>query len=151
LSLPSETQRERAARHTDGREFPWRPDHSSTEVANVANYCNCYETGLGHTSAVGVFPTGRAVCGALDLAGNDWEWCRTKWLPNYHHYAARVSNEWQDDYLEGNSARVLRGGAWYNDRDNVRCAYRNPTSPTAAAAMLGFGWCWWARPLDRWL
>jgi formylglycine-generating enzyme required for sulfatase activity len=73
LTLPSEAQWERAARHTDGRLYPW-----GNAIDDVAKRCNMGAIGLGHTSPVGMFPEGHAACGAADLAGNVWEWCRTE-------------------------------------------------------------------------
>jgi formylglycine-generating enzyme required for sulfatase activity len=113
VTLLSEAQWERAARHTDGRLYPWSPDQ------DVAQRCNMADTGIGHTSAVGMFPSGHAVCGAADMAGNVWEWCRTKWRGDYKDYEKQA-----DDRLDGDAARVLRGGAFDFVADGVRCAFR---------------------------
>ena len=98
VRLSSEAEWERAARHTDGRTYTW-----GNETENLSKRCNIRETGVGHTSAVGMFPRGRAVCDAEDLSGNVWEWCMTE---------------------VGSAPRVLRGGSWYNDADLARCAFR---------------------------
>lgn len=46
--------------------FPWQSD----DEKDLAHRCNCDQTGIGHTSAVGLFPGGKADCGAMDLSGN---------------------------------------------------------------------------------
>jgi formylglycine-generating enzyme required for sulfatase activity len=117
VDLPTEAQWERAARHTDGRIFTWGNDFD-------ASRCNMGETGIGSTSAVGIFPNDRAECGAMDLCGIVWEWYRTVYLENYEGYQKKVSDD-----LEGEAARVLRGGAFYLSRVYVRSAYRNWLSP----------------------
>lgn len=49
------------------RKYPWG------DV--FAGYANTSETGLERATAVGMYPHGAAACGALDMAGNLWEWC----------------------------------------------------------------------------
>lgn len=113
LSLPTEAQWERAARHNDGRLYPWG------EQDEPALRCNMSETGIRSTCAVGIFPLGNAECGAADMAGNVWEWCCSKWLANYWNYEKRV-----DDDLAGDEPRVLRGGSFNNYGSYMRCAFR---------------------------
>lgn len=126
ISLPSEAQWERAARHTDGRVYPWGDDFWPER-------CNMDETGIVATSAVGIFPGGKAECDAADMAGNVWEWCRSLWLDDYENYAARVGDE-----LIGGERRVLRGGSFDSSRSSVRCAFRFRNSPDNRNRYLGF-------------
>ena len=63
----------------EGREGAAIPGYRRSRPKH-ANYAN---TGIGTTSAVGVFPLGASPCGALDMAGNAWEWCLTQWRDNY--------------------------------------------------------------------
>lgn len=97
IRLPHENEWEWAARwnkdtgKADDRVYPWRGHDAA---ADLAARCNWYKTGLGHTSAVGLFPDGAADCGAMDLSGNVWEWCEN----------------WYDE--NSKQSRVLRGGSW---------------------------------------
>lgn len=127
VRLPSEAEWERAARHRDGRTYPW----GNEDEAPVR--CNMGETGIGRTCTVGLFRDGQAQSGAEDMAGNVWEWCCTKWLDNYQKYEKKV-----DDGLEGDKRRVLRGGAFYSGRVLVRCAGRYGVDPYYRNDFIGF-------------
>ena len=84
----------KAARGPDGRRYPWGPEITP-------QHANYGETGIGATSAVGVFPLGASPYGALDMTGNAWEWCLTRWREDYTSPASEDPS--------GDAARVLRG------------------------------------------
>jgi formylglycine-generating enzyme required for sulfatase activity len=127
VRLPTEAEWERAARHSDGRIFPWGDE------MDVAQRCNMEQTGMGQTCTVGTFPSGNAACGASDMAGNVFEWCCTVWLHNYKGYEKKATDE-----LEFEGTRVLRGGAWASRLEDVRCVSRIFCTPDERKPVIGF-------------
>ena len=72
--------------------------NGATELANTV------ESGIGRTTAVGMYPGGQSLQGIHDLAGDVWEWCRNE----YEHPS---KNRAGDDV-----SRVVRGGSWASIR-----------------------------------
>jgi len=82
------------------------------------NRANTYEAAIETTSAVGCFPAGISPYSVEEMIGNLWEWCQSKAAKYPYKPDGRETID------AGNDARVFRGGSFYNDRSNARCACR---------------------------
>ena len=114
--LPSEAEWEAAARGPEGRRYAWGDEFD-------ASRCNCFESHVRGTTPIGVFPDGDTPEELADVSGNVWEWTSSAYEP--YPYAADARREGADS----DARRVVRGGSWYDYRDNARCAYRVDNDP----------------------
>ena len=104
--LPSEAEWEKAARGPGGRIYPWGDAEPNQYLLNYHNY-------IGDTTAVGSYPSGASFYGALDMAGNVWEWVNDWYsLTYYQSYLPTNPNPTGPD---SGTYRVLRGGSWGDD------------------------------------
>ena len=72
--------------------------------------------------------------GLHDMHGNVWEWTQDCWNENYSGAPTDGSARTAGDC----SQRVVRGGSWFNDPQNLRSAYRFGNSSAFRGSGLGF-------------
>ncbi len=116
VSLPTSLQWMRAARGDDERRFPWGDEFDLLR-------CNVRESFIRMTTQVSRYREGASPCGAQDMAGNVWEWCR-------------------DAQPGGNNApgskRLIHGGSFLSEAERAVIDFRYALAPERAHASIGF-------------
>lgn len=123
ITLPDEAEWEKAARGglennpEPQRRYPW-----GNEITD--EHLN-YKMAIGQVTTPGIYPQGASFYGCEDMAGNVWEWTRSK--STDYPYPAVGTEEWiQRTNPNGDRAVcVLRGGAFHFYQGSVRSSVRD--------------------------
>jgi formylglycine-generating enzyme required for sulfatase activity len=119
VTLTTEQQWQRAAVGDTGWAYPWGNEWD-------ASRCNNRESGRNSTSPVMEYERkGDSPFGVVDMTGNVWEWCLTKFKVGEHD-------------LNGADVRVLQGGSFNDFGANLRAALRYGGNPVIVNFNGGF-------------
>ncbi len=63
--------------------------------------------------------------GLFNMTGNVWEWTNDYYDPSYYQNSPANDPTGPDSGFY----RVIRGGSWFDNEENIRCAKRGPSDP----------------------
>jgi|GEM_PF-1040208 len=112
---------------TTHRRYPWgdTPEPTcanGTAVMNDGTTTPVYGCGTGGTWPVGEKAEGLSAVGALDMAGNLFEWVEDCWHDDYTN--APIDGSTWTTNCTSNSSRVLRGGSFFRPATYLRADFR---------------------------
>jgi formylglycine-generating enzyme required for sulfatase activity len=141
--LLTEAEWEYAASGPENLLYPWGNEYDCT-MGNFHDWTDENDPnpmdpgergcdGIPFTSPVSAFPQGASWVGALDMAGNVWDWV-SDWGVSFYSHGLQVNPTGPQTGTD----KIVRGGSWNNHHWGVRTTMRGDYRPINRSYYIGF-------------